>query len=169
MEIEAKFIIPDKETCERLQETDQLAGFLLSSGHSRSIHDFYLDTAELSIKQAGYACRKREQTDKTVITLKQLAASDQAVHRREEFEISLPAADLPPAQWPDSPARNLILQFIQQKPLIPLFDFKVDLLVGLKVLLLQNLWIVSHCLGPPEFLGSWPRSRNGRTACPEPC
>ena len=122
MEIEAKFIIPDKETCERLQETDQLAGFLLSSGHSRSIHDFYLDTAELSIKQAGYACRKREQTDKTVITLKQLAASDQAVHRREEFEISLPAADLPPAQWPDSPARNLILQFIQQKPLIPLFD-----------------------------------------------
>lgn len=122
MEVEVKFTIPDKETWKRLQETDQLAGFLLSSGHSISIHDFYLDTAGLSIKQAGYACRKRELIDKTVITLKQLAAANGAFHRRNEFEIFLPAADLPPAQWPDSPARNLILQLIQQHPLIPLFD-----------------------------------------------
>ena len=121
MEIEAKFIIPDKESCKRLQETDQLAGFLLSTGHSRRIHDFYLDTAELAIKKAGYACRKREQDGRFVIALKELVEAEGCIHRRKEFEASLPA-DLPPEQWPDNPTRNLILQFIQQEPLIPLFD-----------------------------------------------
>jgi CHAD domain-containing protein/uncharacterized protein YjbK len=121
MEIEAKFTIPDKETCKRLQEIDQLAGFLLSSGHSRRVHDFYLDTVELAIKTAGYACRKREQDGTFVIALKELAEAEGFIHRRKEFEVSLPA-DLPPEKWPDSPARNLILQFIQQEPLIPLFE-----------------------------------------------
>jgi CHAD domain-containing protein len=121
MEIEAKFTIPDKETCKRLQETDQLAGFLLSTGHSRRVHDFYLDTVELAIKTAGYACRKREQDGTFVIALKEMAEAEGFIHRRKEFEVSLPA-DLPPEKWPDSPARNLILQFTQQEPLIPLFD-----------------------------------------------
>ena len=121
MEIEAKFTIPDRETCKRLQETDQLAGFLLSTGHSRRVHDFYLDTVELAIKTAGYACRKREQDGTFVIALKELAEAEGFIHRRKEFEVSLPA-DLPPEKWPDSPTRNLILQFIQQEPLIPLFD-----------------------------------------------
>jgi inorganic triphosphatase YgiF len=121
MEIEAKFVIPDKKTCERLQEIDQLAGFLLSAGHVRHIHDVYLDTAQQGIQKAGFACRKREQDGRVVVALKELAEAERFIHRRKEFEVSLPA-DSPPNQWPDSPARNLILQFTQQEPLIPLFE-----------------------------------------------
>ena len=113
MEIEAKFVIPDKKTCKRLQEIDQLAGFLLSSGHVRHIHDVYLDTAQQGIQKAGFACRKREQDGRFVVALKELAEAERFIHRRKEFEVSLPA-DIPPNQWPDSPARNLILQFTQQ-------------------------------------------------------
>jgi CHAD domain-containing protein len=120
MEIEIKFVIPDDTTCKRLQETDQLAGFLLSSGHLQHIHDVYLDTAQRDILKAGFACRKREQDSRFIITLKQLARAEQNIHRRQEFEIAIPSAALPPAQWPDSPARSAILQFTQQAPLIPL-------------------------------------------------
>jgi len=122
MEIEIKYAVPDDTTCKRLKETDQLAGFLLSSGHLQHIHDVYLDTAQHVIQKAGFACRKREQDSRFMITLKQLATAERNVHRRQEFEIPIPSAALPPAQWPDSPARNFILQFTQQEPLIPLCD-----------------------------------------------
>jgi len=121
MEIEAKFAVPDNKTCRRLREAEQIAGFLLSAGHSREIHDTYLDTPEQAIRQAGYACRKREQENKILITLKQLGTAAEGIHRRKELEIML-TADLPPAQWPASPARDLVLQLIHQEPLVALFD-----------------------------------------------
>jgi CHAD domain-containing protein/uncharacterized protein YjbK len=123
MEIEAKFVIPDRETCKRLQEAEQIAGFLLSAGHSKEIHDTYLDTPGQAVRQAGYACRKREQDNKIIMTLKQLEAAAGGIHRREEFEVTL-TRDLPPVQWPASPARDLILQLIQQEPLGVLFDLR---------------------------------------------
>jgi CHAD domain-containing protein len=121
MEIEAKFAVPDNETCRRLREVEQIAGFLLSAGHSKEIHDTYLDTPGQAIRQAGYACRKREQENKILITLKQLGTAAEGIHRRKELEITL-TDDLPPAQWPASPARDLVLQLIQQEPLVALFD-----------------------------------------------
>ena len=123
MEIEAKFVIPDSETCKRLREAEQLAGFLLSAGHSREIHDTYLDTPGQAVRQAGYACRKREQDGKIIITLKQLGTAAGGIHRREEFEITL-TEDLPPARWPESPARDIVLQLIHQEPLGALFDLR---------------------------------------------
>ena len=123
MEIEAKFVIPDSETCKRLREAEQLAGFLLSAGHSREIHDTYLDTPGQAVRQAGYACRKRKQDGNILITLKQLGTAAGGIHRREEFEITL-TEDLPPARWPESPARDIVLQLIHQEPLGALFDLR---------------------------------------------
>lgn len=121
MEIEAKLVIPDNETYKRLREAEQIAGFLLSAGHSKEIHDTYLDTPGQAIMQAGYACRKREQDDKIIITLKQLVRAAGGIHQRKEFEVTL-TEDLPPAQWPASPTRDLVLQLIRQEPLVALFD-----------------------------------------------
>ena len=123
MEIEAKFALPDVETLQRLQAADHLAGFTLSAGQVKEVRDTYLDTADRAILAAGYACRRREQGEDILITLKGLGGAEGAVHRREELEILL-ADDLPPAQWPASPVRDWVLQLIGESPLVPLFDLQ---------------------------------------------
>ena len=57
MEIEAKFNIPDAETRQRLRSVESLAGFALSTGQIKQVHDTYLDTAGRLILAAGYTCR----------------------------------------------------------------------------------------------------------------
>jgi len=85
MEIEAKFTIPDEETYLRLQQAEQLAGFKLSPAQIKEVHDSYLDTAGFAIRKAGYYCRAREYNGSRLVTLKQLAGAQGAVHKREEF------------------------------------------------------------------------------------
>ena len=123
IEVEAKFAVPDAETFQRLQAVDHLAGFALSTGQIKQVHDTYLDTVERLILAAGYACRRREQEGEVLITLKGLRGAGGAVHRREELEVALPA-DQPPTQWPASPARERVLQLIGDAPLAPLFELQ---------------------------------------------
>ena len=123
MEIEAKFAVSDIETLQRLQTTDHLAGFALSTGQVKQMCDTYLDTAERLILAAGYACRRRERDEEVWITLKGLGGAEGAVHRREELQVLLPA-DAPPTEWPASPARDRVLELIGEAPLIPLFTLQ---------------------------------------------
>jgi adenylate kinase len=123
MEIEAKFSLPDIETFHRLREAEHLAGFALSAGRVKQVHDTYLDTEERLIMAAGYACRRREQREGTLITLKQLTKAKSAIHRRVELEILLPAYQ-PPEVWPASPVRDQVLQLIGEAPLLPLFNLR---------------------------------------------
>ncbi|NIV33229.1 MAG: CYTH domain-containing protein [Anaerolineae bacterium] len=130
MEIEAKFAVPDAVIFRRLQAVDRLAGFVLSTGQTKQVHDTYLDTAERLILAAGYACRRREQEGEVLITLKGLGGAGGAVHRREELEVALPA-DQPPTQWLASPARERVLQLVGDAPLTPLFELRQTRLVRL--------------------------------------
>ena len=123
MEIEAKFALPDSKAFQRLQTVDHLAGFALSAGQIKQVRDTYLDTAGRQILAAGYACRRREQDEGVLVTLKGLRGVEGAVHRREELEVLLPAAH-PPVQWPASPVRDRVRQLIGDAPLIPLFDLQ---------------------------------------------
>jgi inorganic triphosphatase YgiF len=123
MEIEAKFVLPDMDTFQRLQTVDRLVGFALSAGQIQQVRDTYLDTAGRLILSAGYACRRREQSEGILITLKGLGGAQSAVHRREELEIWIPS-DLPPAQWPPSSARERVLQLIGSALLLPLFELQ---------------------------------------------
>lgn len=120
MEIEAKFVLPDTRTFRRLQAAGQLAGFALSAPETRKVRDTYLDTADRLMQHSGYLCRRREQNNDILLTVKPLHNSAGAVYRREELEISLPE-DQPPARWPDGPVRARVLQMIDDKPLAPLF------------------------------------------------
>ncbi|MEW5719464.1 MAG: CHAD domain-containing protein, partial [Chloroflexota bacterium] len=63
-----------------------------------------------------------------LFTVKQLRSTTDAIHRREEFEITLPA-DQPPAQWEPSPARDLVLGLVGDQPLAPLCDLRQTRLV----------------------------------------
>jgi CHAD domain-containing protein/inorganic triphosphatase YgiF len=121
VEIEAKFAVPDVETFRRLRAADQLAGLALSAAQIRQVSDTYLDTPDRRVLAAGYACRRREEPEGIIMTLKGLRGLEGAVHRREELEVRLPA-DQPPAEWPASPVRDLALQLIGDAPLIPLFN-----------------------------------------------
>ncbi|GAB4540954.1 MAG: hypothetical protein Kow0063_31330 [Anaerolineae bacterium] len=123
MEIEAKFCVPDEETYHRLRQANQVAGYLLSAGQVKQVQDTYLDTEERVILAAGYACRRREQTGGTLVTLKGLGGAQGAVHRRHEVEIQMPAYQ-PPAEWPASPARDQVLELIGEAPLIPLLTLQ---------------------------------------------
>ena len=116
MEIEAKFRVPDADCLRRLGDAASLGGFLVAEGRSKDLSDVYLDTREWSLLHAGYSCRRRTGDDGVLITVKQLSAGDDAVHRREEFEVLLPV-DAPPGDWPESPARDLVLGFADDAPL----------------------------------------------------
>ena len=123
MEIEAKFAVPDAKILRRLQTVKRLADFTLAAGQTKQVHDTYLDTADRAILAAGYACRQRVQAKGTLITLKGLGGTEGAIHRREELEILLPEA-LPPAEWPESPTRERVLQLVGRGQLVPLFELR---------------------------------------------
>lgn len=127
MEIEAKFVLPDPEIGRRLQATNQLAGFTLSSNEIKHQHDIYLDTRERLIFAAGYSCRYREQDDGVLMTVKPLRTAESAIHRRQDVEVLIPAIQVSVetaksiAEWP-STVRDHILPIIGDKPLAPLVD-----------------------------------------------
>lgn len=123
MEIEAKFSIPDPETCLILQSLRQLAGFTMLEGVTQTVHDSYWDTADRRIMNAGYACRIRQVGENYTVTLKSLGTAQSATHRREEFEAPLPGP-LPPPQWPAGPVQEQVLRFIQEAPLEELFRLR---------------------------------------------
>ncbi len=121
MEVEAKFSIPDEQTYQRLLEATSLAGYTLEDPALLRIHDRYVDTAAGAILAGGYACRIRQQNDRTFATMKGLGTASGAIHRREELEVELPQP-FPPQQWPPSAARDLALRLSHQEPLLTILE-----------------------------------------------
>ena len=95
MEIEAKLSIPNKQIFQELQAVPRLDPFDVSPLKTQNVHDVYFDTAERHIWNAGYAFRRRERPDGTLITLKALQGGDKAVKRREEMEVFIPRDETP--------------------------------------------------------------------------
>jgi len=126
VEIEAKFIVPDEATLQRLLEMRELGGFRLEPGPTRQVSDSYRDTADRAIQRGGYACRVRRRGDKKIATLKGLGMAEGAVHQRAQHEVTLDGGDPrlgeSPADWPASAARKLALALSQGEPLFELFS-----------------------------------------------
>ena len=70
MEIEAKFALPDVGTLERLAQAETLLDFRLGPAVTRTVQDVYLDTPDRRLLAAGYACRRREDGDRILLTVK---------------------------------------------------------------------------------------------------
>jgi CHAD domain-containing protein len=134
MEIEAKFSAPDAATLERLGELAELAGYQVAGGEVADVSDVYLDTAGHDLQAAGLVCRRRDRGDRVVLTVKRRGAPDGdaddkagAIHRRDEWEIDLPAdlaPDAPPSAWPASEAREQVLAAGHDRPLAPLAEVR---------------------------------------------
>lgn len=121
MEIEAKFAVPDKATWLKLQVVDQIAGYALSAGVTKHVHDTFVDTSDRLILASRHVCRQREVDGQIVMTLKSGQTVEGAVHRREELEITL-EREQPIGQWPPSEIRDRLLSLVGDVELVPLFD-----------------------------------------------
>lgn len=123
MEIEAKFAITNATVTEQMKTVESIDAFQIAPGKTIRVHDTYLDTRDRRLLAAGYACRRRKQDNRLLITLKQIRSVEGAIHAREELEIVL-SQDVPPAEWSDSPARERVLSLIGDKPLRKLFELR---------------------------------------------
>jgi triphosphatase len=121
MEIESKFAVPDEAMWLGLQAVSQVAGYALSTGTLKQVHDTFVDTPDHAILQSRHVCRQREVDGQIVMTLKSQQQVSGAVHRREELEVTLPH-EMPIGQWPPSEIRDRLLTLIGDVPLTPLFD-----------------------------------------------
>ena len=91
MEIEAKLLVPDPVTADRIRSAQAWgSGYELLPGVTIAVVDTYLDTDSMALHAAGYACRRRTVEGVIVMTLKALGGASQAIHRREELEQTLP-------------------------------------------------------------------------------
>jgi len=121
VEIEAKFVVPDETTLQRLLGAHELGGFRLEPGPTQQVSDSYRDTADRAIYCGGYACRIRHKGERQIAALKGLGGTEGAIHERAEYEVTLDAGEAP-AAWPASPARDLALALSQGESLTELFS-----------------------------------------------
>ena len=135
MEIEAKFSAPDAAALERLDLLDELAGYQGGSREVAEMSDIYLDSDDRVLQAAGIVCRRRDRGDRVVITVKrrsgapggaQGTGTGDAIHRRAEWEIDLPASSPAgrPASWPAGEAREQVLSAAGSRSLRPLVEVR---------------------------------------------
>jgi inorganic triphosphatase YgiF len=110
VEAELKYAASDERPLIKLDEAVALGSAALGPPRMTREHDRYLDTADLRLSAARWACRLRERDGRTIISLKgppQHEYGDR-LHRREELEGPGGLA-LDPLAWPPSPARDRLL------------------------------------------------------------
>ena len=123
IEVELKYRMTGSAAGNRLIGSDDLAGFAATGPAVTVVHeDRYVDTADGALAAAGYAGRLRASNGGgSVITLKGLRRLDEGgvAHRREEIEG--PADPSTGADhWPQSAARDAVLDIAGGEPLIDL-------------------------------------------------
>ena len=107
-EVEAKLSADGPGPLTTLATVERLADAVLGPARTVEETDRYLDTADLRLSSAGWACRLRSREGTVTVSLKGPAASTapaDGLHRRPEIEG--PAIDTTqPATWPPSAARD---------------------------------------------------------------
>jgi inorganic triphosphatase YgiF len=108
-EVEAKLRADGPEPLERLAAIPTLGQAELGPATTVEEIDTYLDTADGAFATARWACRLRARNAVVTISLKGAADGPESggIHRRPEVEAPA-TASRDPADWPPSPARDLV-------------------------------------------------------------
>lgn len=127
VEIELKFRVDDPAVGETILTTDRFGSLAAEAdpAHDVEMSDRYVDTADGRLARAGYAVRLRRIADTTSVSVKSLTrvAAAGGAARREEIEG--PADEVaPPADWPPSDARSLVVQHAGDAPLTHLVTIR---------------------------------------------
>lgn len=120
VEIELKFRVDDAAAGAAVLELERFGALVAESepAHLVVMEDRYLDTAEGAMTHAGFAVRLRGLESGTLVSVKSLTrvAAAGGAARREEIEGPAdPVA--PPAEWPASDARALVMEHAGDAPL----------------------------------------------------
>jgi inorganic triphosphatase YgiF len=122
LELELKFKADDERPLDELASSARLGPAQLGPARTVDEIDRYLDTVDLRLAAARWACRLRTRNRYTVVSLKGPAehAASELLHRRPELEG--PATDDPePSHWLPSPARDLLRSMSGDRPLVERF------------------------------------------------
>ena len=121
-EVELKYRVSDAAAGDRYLVADEIGGFRpVTPVRSTQLEDRYVDTADGALARAGFAARLRQSGSTTIVSVKSTTrrARNGATHRREELEGPADRT-APPADWPASAARSLILEHGGDAPLVEL-------------------------------------------------
>ena len=126
-ESELKYLAADERPLRHLAAADRLGPAALGPSTTAQELDRYLDTADLRLAAAHWACRLRSRDGRTVISLKGPAehAAGDPVHRRPELEGPIDAG-LDPLGWPPSAARDRLLAMARGAPLAERFRLEQE-------------------------------------------
>jgi CHAD domain-containing protein len=120
-EVELKYRVGDMAAAERVLTADRLGPFTGASGGARAtqLEDRYVDTADGALERAGFAVRLRQKGGETIVSVKSLAHADGPDGSVEREELEGPADRVaPPADWPASDARALVMEHAGDAPLV---------------------------------------------------
>jgi len=125
VEIEAKYAVADPAVFNTLLQLEHVDGYALRPAGHRDVVDHYLDTPQRALLRGGYTCRLREgQTEgRWIVTVKRVATAVDGVHQREEHECELSARSAP-TDWPQGPARDMVLTLSKGQALTELFALR---------------------------------------------
>ncbi|MDD3042785.1 MAG: CHAD domain-containing protein [Methanosarcinaceae archaeon] len=127
MEIEAKFLIKDKDSFRELEVLDRLGAYTLSVGKLQRIEDTFQDTEDREITASGYYLRLRKTLGEKGhwVTIKSLDGFEDGRHKREEYVGFLPAG-VPLIECPEASVRNRIIEMVGAAELRPLIKLKQE-------------------------------------------
>ncbi len=120
-EIEARYLIPDRASHERLMQLDALGAYTLAPLGGQQVRDRYLDTADRALARQGWSCRLRlEDRVRRSVTVKGPAQVVGPGASRAEYVSPLPQESLDATEWPPGELRELVLRLTGGAPLRPL-------------------------------------------------
>lgn len=127
VEAELKYTSLDERPLQALKLAEALGPARLGVARTVAELDRYLDTADLRLAAAHWACRLRTRDGRTIVSLKGPAEHrpGDLLHLRPEVEG--PAdSDLDAPAWPPSPARDQLLAMTGGAPLAERFSLEQE-------------------------------------------
>ncbi len=119
METEAKFIVPDAATFDRIRATAQFDRYTRTEEQVKQVHDRYVDTADHQFYAHQYYARLRASNGALMVTLKSLGGTTEgAVHARDEYQTEVPGLSV--SAWPSGDTRHLAEEIAGDAPLTDL-------------------------------------------------
>ena len=94
LEVEWQFDAPDLAPVTAWLDSAAVPGYTVRPKAERLLRDRYFDTPDWRVYRAGYTARLRDGAERTVVTLKSMAAASEGLRTRREYEEPLPAGSM---------------------------------------------------------------------------
>lgn len=127
VEAELKYTALNERPLRQLESAEMLGPARLGVARTVTELDRYLDTADLRLAAARWACRLRTRDGRTIVSLKGPAEHrpGELLHLRREVEGSADD-DLEAPAWPASPARDQLLGMTAGAALVERFSLEQE-------------------------------------------